>query len=202
MVVLEGVSFLNARWNPSIVTKLVSDESLHFFAFLRGGIGTCVTHSSRLLFLRFLLLLFRYFRRIILEIETEIILVCFLLFGRCYPEWEQCEPCWLSTAWAAYATFSEAVQRCHQHTGENFRKRNTLRSSLDFCAKTKKSGRVLGHPAAFTLTRQSKTGHTQYAFSGPNTQLRANYGVRPNYGPITGQLLGFGPNTQLFMLGQ
>ena len=89
MVVLEGVSFLNARWNPSIVTKLVSDESLHFFAFLRGGIGTCVTHSSRLLFLRFLLLLFRYFRRIILEIETEIILVCFLLFGRCYPEWEQ-----------------------------------------------------------------------------------------------------------------
>ena len=110
--------------------------------------------------------------------------------------------CWLSTAWAAYATFSEAVQRCHQHTGENFRKRNTLRSSLDFCAKTKQSGRVLGHPAAFTLTRQSKNGHTQYAFSGPNTQLRANYGVRPNYGPITGQLLGFRPNTQLFMLGQ
>ena len=116
VVVLESVSFLNAR-NPSIVTKLVSGESLHFFAFLLGGTGTCVT---------------RYTSR----------------------------------------------------------------------AQNKNSGRVIGRPAAFTLTRKSKNAHTQYGFSGPNTQLRANYGVQPNYGPITGQLLGFAPNTQLFMLGQ
>ena len=33
VVVLESVSFFNARWNTSNVTKLVSGESLHFFAF-------------------------------------------------------------------------------------------------------------------------------------------------------------------------
>ena len=49
VVVLESVSFLNARWNPSFFTKLVSAESLHFFAFffLLGGIGTCVTRARK-----------------------------------------------------------------------------------------------------------------------------------------------------------
>ena len=105
--------------------------------------------------------------------------------------------CWLSTAWAAYATFSEAVQRCHQHTGKNFRKRNTLRSSLDFCAKKKKIRPGPWPPCCFHSNQaKQKWAHpicifrTQYPLTG---QLRGPTQLRPNcwvLDPIPNYLLG------------
>ena len=114
MVVLEGVSFLNARWNPSIVTKLVSGESLHFFAFLLGGTGTCVTRYT------------------------------------------------------------------------------------SHARKTKNPAGSLGALLLSLPPGKAKLRTPNMDFLDPIP----NYGPITGSDPITGQLLGFRPNTQLFMLGQ